>query len=72
MCAKYFLQINLFEEIIAELAIYYVDMKNIQHSGLTGLCNKCNTVKCAYNYQTQPPNWLEIGNNFVYIYWTLS
>ena len=29
MCVKYVLQINLFEEIIAELAIYYVDMKNI-------------------------------------------
>ncbi len=40
MCAKYFLQIHLFEEIITELAIYYVDMKNKQHSGL---CNKCKT-----------------------------
>ena len=28
MCAKYFLQIHLFKEIIAVLAIYYVDMKN--------------------------------------------
>ena len=44
MCAKYFLQIHLYEEIIVELAIYYVDMKNIQHSGL---CNKCNTIKRA-------------------------
>ena len=34
MCAKYFLQIHLFEEVIAALAIYYVDMKNIIISGL--------------------------------------
>ena len=36
--------VNSFEEIITELAIYYVDMQNIQHSGL---CNKCNTIKRA-------------------------
>ena len=44
MRAKYFLRIHLFEEIIAELAIYYMDMKNKQHSGI---CNKCNIVKRA-------------------------
>ena len=46
LCAKYFLQIHLLEEIMAELAIYYDDMENIQRSGL---CNKCNklTIKCA-------------------------
>ena len=46
MYAKCFFQIHLFEEIIAALAIYYVDMKmkNIQHCGL---CNRCKTIKCA-------------------------
>ena len=41
MCAKYFLEIHLFEDIIAELAVYYVDMKNKQHIGLNKMqCNK--------------------------------
>ncbi len=34
MCVKYFLRIHLFEELIAELDMYYVDMKTIQRSGL--------------------------------------
>ena len=42
MFAKSFLVIHLFEEIIAEFVIYYVNMENIQHSGLY---NKCNTMK---------------------------
>ena len=32
MCAKYFLQIHLFAEMITELVIYYANIKNIQYS----------------------------------------
>ncbi len=56
MCTKILLQIRLFGEIIAELAIYYVDMKNIKH---TGLCNS-TIQKKVHNLETQTQNSLEI------------
>ncbi len=46
---KYFLQIHLIEDVITELADYYVDMKNIGLQHIVAYrSNKCNTVKCAY------------------------
>ncbi len=64
MCAKYFFQIHLFGEMIAELAIYYVNMTN---TTVAYASRTISTKQCHKNSISKSQNG-PLTSNFVPIF----